>query len=349
MKPGDFVIVNQFIDFTKHREITFFKTFKDGIQHTSMANPFSSFLRDKIIQSCEELNLECHKIGTIITIEGPRFSTRAESFMFKRLGGHVINMSTAPEAILANEAGLEYAVIAMITDYDCWKKTEAPVTWEIIENRMKENSEKVKHLLIKTIENLSKPEIKKEIILEMPKQVDDFDFIKSKIRTIPNFPKQGIMFRDITTLLQDREGFDKTIKVLVNRYKDKGIDIIAGIESRGFIIGSILASRLGVGFVPIRKPGKLPSETIKQEYELEYGTDAVEIHKDAIQLGERVLLVDDLLATGGTALASCKLIEFLGGKIVECAFVIELPELKGREKLEETGKRVFSIIEFEGE
>ncbi|MFQ5531721.1 MAG: adenine phosphoribosyltransferase [Candidatus Nanoarchaeia archaeon] len=171
--------------------------------------------------------------------------------------------------------------------------------------------------------------------------------MKNKIRTIPDFPKPGIMFRDITTLFKDSEGIKKVIDILYNRYKDKGIQIVAGIESRGFIIGGSLAEKLGVGFVPIRKKGKLPAEIISQEYALEYGTDIVEIHKDAIQPGQRVLLVDDLIATGGTAQASAKLIENLGGEIVEVAFIIGLPALGGKEKL--LKYPVYTMIEFEGE
>jgi len=334
--PGDFVIANQFIDFTKKRALTFFDDFKKGVRHTSLADPFSSILRDYLIDSCEELDLRHHKIGTILTIEGPRFSTRAESFMFKRFA-HVINMSTAPEAILAKEAGLEYAVVAMSTDYDCWKKTEEPVTWEAVERVMKKNFENVKQLLLRVIEKISRKDSTKK----------DNDFIKDSIRTVPHFPKQGVMFRDITTLLKNPEAMKKVFDVLVSRYKDKDIDMVAGIESRGFIFGSILAEKLNKKFVPIRKPGKLPAETEKQEYELEYGTDAVEVHKDAIQKGSRVLVIDDLLATGGTAEATTKLIEKLGGSVAEVGVVIELPELKGREKLEMKGQKVFSIVEFE--
>jgi adenine phosphoribosyltransferase len=171
--------------------------------------------------------------------------------------------------------------------------------------------------------------------------------IKDKIRTIPHFPKQGIMFRDITTLLKDSEGFEQVINELFERYKNANIDLVAGIESRGFIIGGALAHRLKKGFVPIRKKGKLPAEVIREEYELEYGKDIIEIHKDAITKGQKVLLIDDLIATGGTAVAACKLIEKAGGEIVECAFVIDLPELKGKEKL--APRKVFALVEFEGE
>jgi adenine phosphoribosyltransferase len=173
--------------------------------------------------------------------------------------------------------------------------------------------------------------------------------IKSRIRTIPHYPKKGVMFRDITTLLKDPVGFRVTINELVNRYTGVKVDKVAGIESRGFIIGAALAFQLGVGFVPIRKKGKLPAETIGHDYELEYGTDRIEMHVDAIAKGERVLLVDDLIATGGTAEAAVKLIEMMGGKIVECCFVIDLPDLGGRKRLEKHGQKVFALCEFEGD
>jgi len=157
------------------------------------------------------------------------------------------------------------------------------------------------------------------------------------------------MFRDITTLLKDPVGFRVTINELVNRYTGTKLDKVAGIESRGFIIGAALAFQLGVGFVPIRKKGKLPAETIGHDYALEYGTDRIEMHVDAITKGEKVLLVDDLIATGGTAEAAVKLIEGVGGKIHECCFVIDLPDLGGRKRLEKHGQKVFALCEFEGD
>lgn len=175
------------------------------------------------------------------------------------------------------------------------------------------------------------------------------DKIKDKIRTIPNFPKQGIMFRDITTLLQDAEGLKDVVSEFVKRYKDSGIEIVVGIEARGFILGGVLAHELGVGFVPIRKKGKLPYKTESITYDLEYGTDTIEIHIDAIKKEEKVLLVDDLLATGGTCLAAAKLIEKLGGKIIEIAFIVDLPEVGGRKKLVDAGYKIFTLVEFEGE
>ncbi|MBI5214166.1 MAG: adenine phosphoribosyltransferase [Ignavibacteriae bacterium] len=171
--------------------------------------------------------------------------------------------------------------------------------------------------------------------------------LRTSIRNIPDFPKKGIMFRDITTLLKDKQAFTQAIDVLYERYKSEKIDKIASVESRGFIFGSVLAYRLGAGFVPVRKPKKLPSSTIKEEYQLEYGTDALEIHTDAISKGERVLIVDDLLATGGTVEATCKLVKRLGGEIISLAFLVELTFLKARERLREYD--VYSIIQYNSE
>ncbi len=175
--------------------------------------------------------------------------------------------------------------------------------------------------------------------------------IKSKIRTVPNYPKKGIMFRDITTLIKDPVGFRLVVDTLVQRYiqKEYAFDTIVGIESRGFILGAAMSYALGKGFIPIRKKGKLPAEVESQEYALEYGTDRIEIHKDALKKGERVLLVDDLLATGGTAVAAAALIEKLGARVVEMAFIVDLPDLGGKKKLLEKGYKVFALTEFEGE
>jgi adenine phosphoribosyltransferase len=172
--------------------------------------------------------------------------------------------------------------------------------------------------------------------------------IKSKIRTIENYPIKGVMFRDITTLLKDPEGLRDSINKLVDRYKDLNIDKIAAIESRGFIIGAPLAYLLNVGLVLIRKPGKLPAETIDQDYKLEYGTDRIEVHVDAIEKGEKILIVDDLIATGGTAEATVRLVQKMKGDIVECCFIIDLPDIGGRERLENMGQKVFTLCEFEG-
>lgn len=158
--------------------------------------------------------------------------------------------------------------------------------------------------------------------------------IKEKIRVIEGFPKAGISFKDITTLLKDGKAFKYTIDEMTSQLKDKDVDVVVGPEARGFMVGAPIAYALGVGFVPVRKPGKLPADTLSVEYELEYGTDRLEIHKDAIKPGTRVAIVDDLLATGGTILSVANLIESLGGVIVSINFIIELTDLKGREKLE---------------
>jgi adenine phosphoribosyltransferase len=168
---------------------------------------------------------------------------------------------------------------------------------------------------------------------------------KSLIRTIPDFPKPGIRFRDITPLLASGTGFRHVVAVLADRYAGK-VDKVVGIEARGFIFGAAMAHQLQAGFVPIRKPGKLPGEAIGHDYELEYGTNRVEMHVDGIAKGERVVVVDDLLATGGTALAALALVERSGASVVECAFVIELSDLPGRKRIEERGTRVHALCTF---
>jgi 5'-methylthioadenosine phosphorylase len=333
IKPGNLVFPSQFIDFTKQRKSSFFDEVGE-VKHSSMAEPYDKKIRDLLCKVCDELGFKYNKDKTIITIEGPRFSTKAESHMFRQWGADVVNMSSCPEVILASEIGLSYQTIAMSTDYDCWKENEDPVTWEMILKRMNENADKVKQLLLIAIPRVANA---------------DSDFIKNKIRTVPNWPKQGVMFRDITTLLNDVDGMNRVMEILYNRYKDKNIEIVAGIESRGFIIGAVLANKLNIGFVPIRKKGKLPYEVVREEYALEYGTDCIEVHKDAIKYKQKVLIVDDLIATGGTLLAACNLVKKLGGEVIECASIIDLPELKGSEKIKKGGFEVFTIVEFGGE
>lgn len=171
--------------------------------------------------------------------------------------------------------------------------------------------------------------------------------LKERIRTIPDFPKKGIMFRDITTLLADPEAMEYAIAQMAEKYQGKQIDKVAGIESRGFIFGALLAQKLQAGFVPVRKAGKLPYDTIKEEYELEYGTDCIEVHSDAIAAGDEVVIVDDLVATGGTILACINLVKKIGGKIAGVSYVIDLPEVGGRAKIEQYEPHF--LVEFEGE
>ena len=170
------------------------------------------------------------------------------------------------------------------------------------------------------------------------------DHLKSKIRHVPDFPKAGILFYDITTLLQDPVGFREAIDSMALPFVDKGIDVVVGIESRGFIFGSAVADRLGAGFSPVRKPGKLPSTTMRASYDLEYGSDALEIHDDAVKQGQRVLIVDDLLATGGTAKAASELGTRLGGDVHALAFLIELVALNGRERL--AGRMLHTVLKY---
>ena len=178
-----------------------------------------------------------------------------------------------------------------------------------------------------------------------PKVSVDCEPLKKLIREVPDFPKPGILFYDITTLLKDKRGFATLIDALAEHYLEKEVDLVLGIEARGFIFGPALAYRLNAGFVPVRKPGKLPSITAKYDYELEYGKGTLEIHKDAIQKGERVIIVDDLLATGGTADATVRLASSLGAQIAGLGFVVELDFLKGREKL--SGYDVFSLLHYD--
>ena len=169
--------------------------------------------------------------------------------------------------------------------------------------------------------------------------------LKQHIRHVPDFPKAGILFYDITTLLRNAEGFAMTIEMLANPFVGQGIDVVVGIESRGFILGAAVAERIKAGFIPIRKPGKLPSKTLKESYALEYGTDALEVHEDAVERGQRVLIVDDVLATGGTASAAAQLVRKMGGDLHGLAFLIELQFLNGKSKL--AGEKVFSVLSIE--
>ena len=171
--------------------------------------------------------------------------------------------------------------------------------------------------------------------------------IKDTIRSIPGWPIEEVIFRDLTTLMQNPAAYKETCDIFYNRYKDMRIDKVVGIDARGFVFGAVLAYHLNVGFVPVRKKGKLPHKTIEESYSLEYGENTVEMHADAIEPGEKVVIIDDLIATGGTIGAAVKLVKKLGGDILECGFVVELPDLKGREKIKD--QNVFAMCEFEGE
>ena len=174
------------------------------------------------------------------------------------------------------------------------------------------------------------------------------DYIKEHIRTVPNWPQERVMFRDITPLLQNPKVFRVLIDMFVHRYMDEKIDVIAGLDARGFIIGSVLAYELNLGFVPIRKKGKLPFHTVSEQYELEYGSATVELHSDACKAGDRVVLIDDLIATGGTMMAGKKLLERLGATVVEGAVIVDLPELGGSKLIKDSGLPLFTVCNFEG-
>lgn len=173
-------------------------------------------------------------------------------------------------------------------------------------------------------------------------------YIKDSIKTIPDYPKAGILFRDVTSLLEDPVAYAASIELLFDHYCESDVTKVVGTEARGFLFGAPVALALGVGFVPVRKPGKLPRETISESYELEYGTDALEIHTDSIQPGDKVLVVDDLLATGGTIEATVKLIRRLGGEVIHAAFIIDLPELGGDVRLAKQGIHCYSLVSFDG-
>ncbi|MCK9510619.1 MAG: adenine phosphoribosyltransferase [Pigmentiphaga sp.] len=173
------------------------------------------------------------------------------------------------------------------------------------------------------------------------------DFIRDRIRTVPDWPTPGVMFRDITPVLQDPRSFRLLIDLLVYRYMNRRLDLVAGVDARGFIVGSVLAYELNLGFVPVRKKGKLPYLTLAEEYQLEYGSGAVEMHADAVRPGQRVLLIDDLIATGGTMVAAMKLLQRLGANVIEAATIIDLPYLGGSDAVRETGTPLFSVCAFD--
>ena len=181
----------------------------------------------------------------------------------------------------------------------------------------------------------------------MTTAIQNYEYVREHIRIVPDFPKKGIMFLDITTAIKDPKSMQIMIDFLYEKFKNQGIDYVAGIESRGFIFGAALAYKLNCGFVTVRKPNKLPAKTIKEDYTLEYGTNTIEIHEDAINPGDRVVVIDDLLATGGTAVAACNLIKRIGAEVVSTAFIIELDPLRGREKIESTGVKVISMLNYD--
>jgi 5'-methylthioadenosine phosphorylase len=381
LPPGTFVLVDQFIDRTFARPKSFFG---DGVvSHVSMASPTCARLHDAVEQAAKTISgIRLARGGTYLAMEGPQFSTLAESKLYQSWGCDVIGMTAMPEAKLAREAELCYVTLAMVTDFDCWHPDHAQVTVADVVRVMTENAQLGRSLVqgsapllkqrpthcpngcdraletavmtapaVRPVRAISKLLTVAGRVLQRepaPGRPTFAEYVKSRIRTIPDFPKPGIQFRDVTTLMKDGPAFKSVIQTLADRYRDAPLQAIAGIEARGLIFGAALAHELGLGFVPVRKRGKLPGATLFESYGLEYGKDEVEIHADAVQPGDRVLVVDDLLATGGTAEAAIRLLKRVGARISGACFVVELPDLGGRTRLEEQGCPVVAVCAFEG-
>ncbi len=378
LAPGMFVQVDQFIDWTRGRSMSFFS--EGFVAHVSMAHPMCSRLSELTASAAEKAGGGIHRGGTYLCIEGPQFSTLAESKLYRQWGADIIGMTNSTEAKLAREAEICFSTVAMVTDWDCWHPDHEHVTAAQVATTFSANADRGR-ALIKALVPLAarRPascpvgcqhvldaavmtaELKREPTKaralkqaglrvhapEAPK--DDPHGLKPFIRTVHDFPKKGIGFRDITTLLENKDGFHRAVKALAERYRAQRLDAVMGIDARGFILGGALAYELGCGFVPVRKKGKLPGTTLKMEYALEYGTDAIEVREGCLNRGAKVVVIDDLMATGGTAEAAVKLARTLGGDVLECAFVIELPDLKGRERLSMIGCAAHSLVSFEGD
>jgi 5'-methylthioadenosine phosphorylase len=376
LPPGTFVVVDQFIDLTKGRTSTFFD--EGLVAHVSMAHPVCKRVGDAIEAAAKGAGA-FRRGGTYVCMKGPQFSSQAESNLYRQWGAHVIGMTNMPEAKLAREAEMCFATVAMVTDFDCWHPDHDAVTVAQVVHTLNQNAERARDLVRKAIPLLGQHPAKcphgcdralDSALLTSPEARDalkgrmlraaglrvevatpshDTLGLAPLIRTVPDFPKKGIQFRDITTLLENGAGLKRVVRAFAERLRGQRIDKIMGIDARGFILGGALAYELGCGFAPVRKKGKLPGATLRMEYALEYGTDAVEIREEGLIRGERVVVVDDLIATGGTAEAAIKLARLKEAQVVEAFFVIELPDLKGRARLEAHGCPVHSLVSFEGD
>lgn len=375
--PGAFVVVDQLIDWTRGRQASFFD--EGLVGHVGLAHPYCSRLLGVVGAATRGLEGAYHHGGTYLCMEGPAFSTRAESMLYRKWGAQVIGMTASPEAKLAREAELCFTTIAMVTDFDCWHDEHDAVTASQVVQTLQANSARARALVKKLIPLMSghpakcpagcdraldtailtAPEARDVhrvrtlasagLRLEVtPAAVDDPWGLKPLVRTVDDFPKKGIRFRDVTTLLENGEGFATCIRALADRYRGQRITRVLGIDARGFILGGALAAALGCGFAPVRKKGKLPGDTVRMDYALEYGTDTVEMRTGSLGAQERVVVVDDLIATGGTCEAAVRLARLLGATVVEACFAIELPELGGRKRLEALGCPAFSLMRFEG-
>eukprot|EP01037_Dinobryon_pediforme_P007316 gene7316-7386_t len=357
--PGLFVLVDQFIDRTFARDSSFFGN--GCVAHVSLAHPVSPNLVRRLNEAAQAMEITVHSGGTYVGIEGPHFSTLAESLQFKAAGFDVIGMTACTEAKLAREAEISYACVAMVTDFDCWHASHDIVDVAAVVAVMQRNAGQAHRLIGAFLRDfpaehepcaIGSDRALETAIMTAPAQRDadlgTLMNLKDAIRTIPDYPKAGIMFRDITTLLGDAQAFRQAIDQLVQPWAGTKIDKVAGMEARGFILGGAVAHQLSAGFVPIRKKGKLPHTTVRIAYSLEYGLDEMEMHQDAVKPGERVILVDDLIATGGTAEGACKLLKQIGADVVAACFVIDLPDLGGAQKIRDMGVPVRSLIEFSG-
>jgi len=314
MRRGDFVVLDDFIDFTRRRDVTFYDKFEFGSIHVPMVHPFSEVLRRKLIESCIEFEFPYHKEGTVVTIEGSRFSTRAESKMFRQWGADVINMTTGPEAILANEAEIPYGEVAMVTDYDCWKQDEESVTGDIVGQVMKANVERVKKVLLKVIDSFSKEQ---EILK-----------LKNQIGVINNFPNPGMKFPDITPILKDKESLTRLTNVFYEKYKNIPIEIIVGIDSNGSAIAGMLAEKMKTGLVLINMLDN-PTQLTRN-----------------ISPGQSILIIKDLISEPEILLSKMRDIQEKGGEIEEIALIVELEDLEQKKILEDNGFKIFSVIKL---
>ena len=378
LPPGTFVLVDQFIDLTKTRVTSYFD--EGLVGHVSMAHPVCARVADAAEAAAKEVGGAYQRRGVYVCMEGPQFSTQAESRVYRSWGADVIGMTNMPEAKLAREAELCFATVAMVTDFDGWHPDHDHVTAAAVAETFGKNAERARGLVRRVIPALAKHPVPcphgcdralDAAVMTAPNtqsparaamlragglriaaveaSSEDPLQLKRLIRTVPDFPKPGIQFRDITTLLEDGPGFRRAVSALVDRARPHRIEYVMGIDARGFILGGAIAYELGIGFIPVRKKGKLPGATVRMEYALEYGTDAVEIREGGVPKGARVMVVDDLIATGGTAEAAIKLARHQQAEVVEACFVIELPALKGRQRLTAHGCAVHSLVSFEGD
>ncbi len=381
LTPGTFVLIDQFIDRTHARERSFFGP---GLAtHVGFAHPTCQHLNDALETTLRTLHIPHRRGGTALVIEGPQFSTLAESRLYRDWGCDVVGMTALPEARLAREAELPYANVAMVTDFDCWHPEHESVTVDQIVRVLHANIERARAMVSVVVPLLGATRVQAHhtieraldaAIMTAPEARDagliskvmavagralahtagaapvrsGFD-LESTIRTISDYPKPGIEFRDITTLLRDASAFKAAVDALAEPWLGEGITRVAAIEARGFIFGGAVAVKLGAGFVPIRKKGKLPHQVLRQAYQLEYGEDVIEMHRDAVGPGDRVLLIDDLIATGGTAMAAVSLIREAGAHVAGSAFVIDLPDIGGTATLRNHGIRVEALMSFSGQ